>query len=351
MGWKRVAWAGCLIPALGGCHVACHTTQGLVTDKLAAHTQKAIDHEIRKSAREAWREVRCQYARRAFTAEFRDGFLDGYSDYLDRGGDAQPPAVPPVRYTRHHKYFTPEGHALIRDYFLGFKYGVDVAIATGRRQYLTVPVLLSGPDAHPHGPPAGPFPPAVGEEAFGPGVRNGHGGSPSQPLSQPRAIAPPSAAPSPQSDATRWPAPESPPAGSTPRPGAVSFDPIPPAHRGWNQPGDSPLPKPLVAPKGHPQESKATSPPKDSPVAAPAPDVNLQAPLPPIPTIPEPDLGDVVAPKERTGADTLPVPPITVPLLPADTPPPPIFDELPIIPPIHTAPPPLPASHPDPVRK
>jgi hypothetical protein len=154
MRWKRVALAGALGPAAAGCHFAG------IADRHPAHDPPAapvgLDHDLRASARAAWREVRAEYPRRAFSAEFRDGFLDGYVDYLDRGGDGVLPAVPPARYTQHKKYFTPDGQCLVKEYFLGFKYGQDVAVATGRRQYLTVPVLLPQPaDA----PPAAYAPP------------------------------------------------------------------------------------------------------------------------------------------------------------------------------------------------
>src|SRR4051812_48274557 len=141
MRWKRVACLGCLAPVCGGCLPALHGARDSVAEKLVAPAESAIGHRIHSRARQAWRAVRDQYPRKLFTAEFRDGFLDGYADYLDRGGDAQPPAVPPARYTTNQKYFTPEGHALIRDYFLGFQYGTEVAVATGQRQFLTVPVL------------------------------------------------------------------------------------------------------------------------------------------------------------------------------------------------------------------
>lgn len=143
MRWKRVVWAGWLAPALGGCHTpGVPGVPELPSGGLVAHTQAAIEHRIRGDAREAWKTVRAEYPRRCFTAEFRDGFLDGYTDHLDRGGDGTPPAAPPLRYTRHARYFTPEGHVLLKDYFLGFKYGADVAAATGQRQFLTVPVLV-----------------------------------------------------------------------------------------------------------------------------------------------------------------------------------------------------------------
>ena len=38
-----------------------------------------------------------------------------------------------------------EGHARIQDYFCGFKYGSDVAVESGKRDLITVPILLPEP--------------------------------------------------------------------------------------------------------------------------------------------------------------------------------------------------------------
>jgi len=130
---------------LGGCVGVYHPHDSLVAERGVVKSEQEINRMIQRRAREAWQEVCRQYSRRPFTPEFHDGFIDGYSDYLDRGGDGQPPAVPPPRYTQNKHYYTPEGHVRLRDYLLGFKYGTDVAIASGQRQFLTVPVLI--PDA------------------------------------------------------------------------------------------------------------------------------------------------------------------------------------------------------------
>jgi len=194
MRWKRVLWAGWLAPALGGCHTpGVPGVPELPSGGLVGHTQAAIEHRIRADGREAWKAVRAEYPRRCFTAEFRDGFLDGYTDHLDRGGDGTPPPVPPLRYTRHARYFTPEGHVLLRDYFLGFKYGADVAAATGQRQFLTVPVLV---------PDGAPVPVPVHEVVAPPAP-------PPAPVPLPLPLPPPT--PQPKSDSPVAP----PPAGSS----------------------------------------------------------------------------------------------------------------------------------------
>jgi hypothetical protein len=316
--------AGCLAPAVGGGCFTTHPAHGPAADPLLAHAEQGIERAIRRDAREAWREVRGQYPRKVFTAEFRDGFLDGYADYLDRGGTAQPPAVPPPRYTRNKKYFTPEGHALIRDYFLGFQYGVDVAVATGQRQYLTVPVLIpEGHDLPPVVPAAAPAAPAV---------------IPPTPVPLSTAAPPAVALPAPR---PLVPTPAAPPKGGT----AGHATPAPPS-----------LPPALV-------ESKFP----------PAPRIDDGPAVPTLPAVPPPVSGVIAVPALPSGeaigttfpAGTplqvgipkldfpvkLPEPPTEVPSLPTHVPTPPMTDDLPVIPPNHTVPPPLPANHPDDVRK
>jgi len=349
MRWKRVAWAGCLAPVLGGCHTA-FPAGALVADAPAARTEAAIERQIHQHAREAWRAVRAEYPRKAFSPEFRDGFLDGYSDYLDRGGDAGPPAVPPPRYTDNPKYFTPEGHVLIRDYFLGFKYGADVAAATGQRQFLTVPVLIPDMPDVPATPPVAvtiPAPPAI--------------------LTEPPAVAPPAVVPNPV------PAPMP---LSVPRPILKAAPPpdsgIPGYHLpAWNS--DTPVPgaKTKTAGTNPPPASTPPKPPVPSiptpPPAVPPPDTGMSkfGPLPAplrVPKYTAPELPDKVPggtslvpalPGLPTAAEVgtkLPEPPAEVPSLPAGVPTPPVLDidDLPVIPPNHTVPPPLPANHPDP---
>jgi hypothetical protein len=145
-----------LLPVLAGCHDSCFSARELVNEHRTYHNEEALTRELRRDARCAWREVRCQFPRRMFSEEFREGFLDGYTDYLDRGGDASPPLAPPAKLTRNKKYYSPEGQSLLKDYLLGFKYGTEVAVATGCRQFLTVPVLLptKEPCCGPGGAPA-----------------------------------------------------------------------------------------------------------------------------------------------------------------------------------------------------
>lgn len=175
---KVVALIGCFAP-LTGCTTYKLVGHNVVHEVVQYEDDQKIRHRLRTDAERLWQTIAAEYPRRTFSREFRDGFVDGYADYLDSGGTAGPPLVPPVRY-RRSKYFCPEGQALVRDYFAGFKYGTEVACATGQRQFLTVPVLLpvEKPDpplsisvsesTKPTMPPPPPLPSEEGAETIPP---------------------------------------------------------------------------------------------------------------------------------------------------------------------------------------
>jgi hypothetical protein len=151
MRWRSVAIAGALWPAAAGCNIAHNAARNIINEPHVVWTQHAIKRDLRKEARAVWETSRFECPEHAESEAFRDGFIDGYVDYLDRGGNATLPATPPAKYTRHKDYFTENGQCLVKEYFLGFKMGQETAIATGKRQLLTVPILLP---QEPTGPPA-----------------------------------------------------------------------------------------------------------------------------------------------------------------------------------------------------
>jgi hypothetical protein len=344
MGWKSVAWTSCLLPVLAGCG----SVHKLTTEAQFAHTECAIKHDLRKDAHSAWQCVREQHPRRAFTAEFHDGFLDGYVDYLDRGGGAQPPAVPPMKYVRGKKYYTPEGHCLINDYYLGFKYGADVAVASGRREFLTVPVLL--PDtACPNGQVSvNPGAPVV----------------PFKPLSPN-----PGAAPKPKSDTPPLPAPRELPKNNKFGEPKKSDDPPLLSPESPEQPAFPdegierpipPLPKPevpVIPPFNPTRPGGKFAPPQvpPNPDLLPIPDPPLPVPnwrfepLPVPPDEPKRTTPPVLDPPQLTVPPSLkinlPPPPDTVPLLPISQETPPVLDAIPVIPFQHSTPAPTPVSN------
>lgn len=140
-----------------GCSLARNAVHNLANETAAHWDERKLSRQLRAEADAAWTAY-CLQAGGALTDDFAAGFRDGYADYLESGGNGSPPAVPPLRY-RRSGYLNPEGHARIREYFAGFKAGMDTAVVSGHRQYLTVPVLLA--DERPPAPLPGTQLPAA----------------------------------------------------------------------------------------------------------------------------------------------------------------------------------------------
>ena len=144
---RCVLLVGCLAP-LAGCHLARNIARNAYNEPTEILDEVHVERQLRREAKAAFGEVKRQFPRRSFCDDFDEGFVDGYSDFLNSGGKADMPAMPPLKY-RKAKFLNPEGHARIKDYFLGFKYGMDVAVATGCRPFYTVPILVSEPSEQP----------------------------------------------------------------------------------------------------------------------------------------------------------------------------------------------------------
>ena len=164
MRWTPVAWVSCLLPVLAGCssarHAVQYVTQSVTSDNSQLHPRRAAEDDLRRTAQVAWDKLRAKNPGRAFGDDFRDGFVDGYADFLDRGEASQPPAVPSVSYERYKKYFGRDGHGLVREYYLGFQSGAEAAGATGQRSGTGTPDKLATPPApkSPDMPPPRPLP-------------------------------------------------------------------------------------------------------------------------------------------------------------------------------------------------
>ncbi|MGL4555770.1 MAG: hypothetical protein ACRC33_31770, partial [Gemmataceae bacterium] len=117
---------------------------------------KVIAH---KHAKAAWNEVAPSVRPGECPEDYKCGFLDGFIDFLDAGGDGEPPLVPPFRY-RLTKHMTPAGAKAVESWFSGFRHGSSAARASGKRE--SILVQLSGPAvaaAEPAPPPRSPAPP------------------------------------------------------------------------------------------------------------------------------------------------------------------------------------------------
>lgn len=226
---------GCVTP-LAGCHLATNIARNAYNEPAEIHDEYSVVRQLRREGKAAFAEVNRQYPRRSFSHDFECGFVDGYLDYLDSGGKAEIPAMPPLHY-RRAKYLNPEGHAQIRDYFLGFKYGMDVAIATGCRPFYTVPILVAEP---------GELPPLNITVLPPPPDQNAPMPKLGSPLPLPQEVKPGAGTP---------PAP-TPGLGNpvAPMPGGSSVPILPGAVPTPNPPAGTPAPKPPVPEKPAPDK-------------------------------------------------------------------------------------------------
>jgi hypothetical protein len=117
MCWKSVALAGCLLPVLAGCG----SVRTAPAELQVARAPVAPAGDLHTGAGAAWQRVRAENPDRAFSGEFRDGFIDGYSDALAR---RTAPLVPAKS--------APGDQGAAPDYAVGFRYGSEVA-ASGWR--------------------------------------------------------------------------------------------------------------------------------------------------------------------------------------------------------------------------
>lgn len=137
MRWRVLLLVGGLAP-LAGCHLAETAVHNAMNEPAMYLDEKHVTHECRAEGQRVAREMR---VRQAMSEDYEDGFVDGYADALERGGEPLPPAVPPTKY-RRGRFLNADGHARIHNYFAGFQHGASCAASSGKRQFLTVPIML-----------------------------------------------------------------------------------------------------------------------------------------------------------------------------------------------------------------
>jgi hypothetical protein len=113
----------------------------------------------------AWRDYRTAHPDKANDQDFVKGFKRGYTEYLEDGGVAGTPPLPPQRYWKTC-YQSPEGRAATIAWYAGYREGSLAAKASGYRNLIVVPAGKGDPPA----PPGGPGEPGAGMIMPGPMV-------------------------------------------------------------------------------------------------------------------------------------------------------------------------------------
>jgi hypothetical protein len=136
---------GLLAAALApGCTLIANGARNICNEPALAVEECRFKYRARSLGREAWdRRPDCASA----SADFREGYIDGYADYLQAGRTTDPRPAPPKRYLEV-TYQTPATLRAIEDYFAGFHAGAVDAQVSGDRQRMVVPVIFPLPADH-----------------------------------------------------------------------------------------------------------------------------------------------------------------------------------------------------------
>lgn len=98
---------------------------------------RATKKRNRTIANEVWYEVSggCPDD---FSEHYSRGFIDGFADYMYRGGEGEAPLLPPRDYW-NLGYESPAGRQHIQEWYEGFRHGASECMARGYRELVVVP--------------------------------------------------------------------------------------------------------------------------------------------------------------------------------------------------------------------
>ena len=95
---RSCIWLACLCLGSFGCTLADTAVHNAFLGPCDLWNDHHEDGRNRALAQLAWKRVCCKLPDAA--PDYRDGFIEGYADYLKYGGNGEPPAVVPARYRR-----------------------------------------------------------------------------------------------------------------------------------------------------------------------------------------------------------------------------------------------------------
>jgi len=147
MNIKVGSWISVLCALCQGCGPIANSVHTMIIEP--AEYSRRCDNSADKKrcyalANELWAQFQASTPDKMFSKSFRDGFQEGFADYLYAGGSGNPPPLPPRWYWKAG-YGTPEGHQAIDDWFAGFRQGAGVAQSSGYRNLVTIPASTALP--------------------------------------------------------------------------------------------------------------------------------------------------------------------------------------------------------------
>ena len=140
-----------LVVSLGGCTLAGDTHRVFFLAKRTTkvepkyfpylRNEKLTRYKNRSLAKRVWHEVTAADPHLHASVDYADGFIDGFADYLYRGGSGEPPVVPPRRYW-NLPFKSPRGQFAVNDWYSGFCHGSEECKTRGLRDLVVVPSSL-----------------------------------------------------------------------------------------------------------------------------------------------------------------------------------------------------------------
>jgi hypothetical protein len=135
-----------VVPVLSGCNLIKLAAFNAENEPHLYEDQKHLKKRAYDFAQQAWLDHLSRLKTDCPPQAFEGGYIDGFADYLYKGGNGAPPTVPP-NYLRRYQYLSPDGHSEIEQYYSGFAAGAADAKASGQRVYFTIPVSSHLPKA------------------------------------------------------------------------------------------------------------------------------------------------------------------------------------------------------------
>lgn len=110
-------------------------------------SDRVAQREARLLAEQAWAEVGMPNS----SPDYENGFLEGFADYLYRGGEGEPPVIPPRGYW-NLRFLNQFGKASVGDWYEGFRQGAQDCKSRGLRDMWVVPTSLIAEPEKPSAP-------------------------------------------------------------------------------------------------------------------------------------------------------------------------------------------------------
>jgi hypothetical protein len=137
---KSVVFIIGLCAANAGCSSFCQNSlRNLIEFQVETEDNFRVFLRNHQLAEAAWKQVLKSYPEGQYSVDYARGYKAGFADYLEHGGNGEPPPVPPFRY-RLSAYQTPEGYRAILEWNAGFRHGGVEARRSGFRDTIVLPL-------------------------------------------------------------------------------------------------------------------------------------------------------------------------------------------------------------------